>query len=132
MELTEDVYANIRATLTNSVRKRLMAERRIGCLLSGGLDSSLICGLVVQEANKLGIQQKYPIQTFSIGMGDNSPDIIAARKVAAHLKTEHHEIIFTQEDVFNAMVPVIKCLEVFDVTTIRASIPMYLLSKYIK
>ncbi len=64
LKLTEDYYANIRLCLINSVRKRLMAERRIGCLLSGGLDSSLICGLVVQEAKKLGIQQDYPIQTW--------------------------------------------------------------------
>lgn len=132
IKLTNDYYENIRVCLRNSVRKRLMAERRIGCLLSGGLDSSLICGLVVQEANKLGIQQKYPIQTFSIGMGDTSPDIVAARKVAKTLNTEHHEVVFTAEDAVNAIIPVIKSLELFDVTTIRASIPMYLLSKYIK
>lgn len=132
VKLTNDFYENIRLTLTNSVRKRLMAERRIGCLLSGGLDSSLICGLVVQEAQKLGIQQKYPIQTFSIGMGDSSPDILAARKVADMLRTEHHEVVFTPQMAVDAILPVIKALEVYDVTTIRASIPMYILSKYIK
>ena len=61
--------------------KRMMAHRRIGCMLSGGLDSSLITGLVVQCAKELGL--KYPIQTFSVGM-DDSPDIIAARKVNLH------------------------------------------------
>ena len=111
---------------------RLMAERRIGCLLSGGLDSSLICGLVIQEARKLGIQDKYPIQTFSIGMGDTSPDILAARQVAKMLNTEHHEINFTAKDAVEAILPVIKALESYDITTIRASIPMYLLAKYIR
>jgi asparagine synthase (glutamine-hydrolysing) len=108
-----------------------MGERRIGCLLSGGLDSSLISGLVVQEVRKNG-QQNYPIQTFSIGMGDESPDVLAARKVAKHLQTEHHEVIFSEQDAIDAVIPVIKALESYDVTTIRASIPMYLLSKYIR
>lgn len=107
-----------------------MAQRRMGCLLSGGLDSSLITGLMVQEAKKAGIT--YPIQTFSIGMGDESPDVLAARKVAKHLNTEHHEVIFTPEDACNAIRPVIRALESYDITTIRASIGMYLLAKYIK
>ena len=75
----DNVYENIRNCLINAVRTRLMGERRIGCLLSGGLDSSLISGLLVQEARKAGIS--YPIQTFSIGMGEESPDVLAARKV---------------------------------------------------
>lgn len=132
VKLTGDYYENIRNCLGNAVRVRMMAERRIGCLLSGGLDSSLICGLVVQEARKLGIHEKYPLQTFSIGMGDTSPDILAAREVAKMLQTEHHEVIFTQKDVVEAIQPVIKALESYDITTIRASIPMYLLSKYIR
>ena len=57
---------------------RLMSNRRIGCMLSGGLDSSLVTALTVQEARKRGIA--YPVQTFSIGMGEESPDLIAARK----------------------------------------------------
>lgn len=115
-----DVLANICACLTNAVRMRLMSQRRMGCLLSGGLDSSLISGLMVHEARKIGIN--YPIQTFSIGMGDESPDIVAARKVAKHLNTEHHEVIFTAQDAINAIQPVIKALESYDITTIRASI----------
>jgi asparagine synthase (glutamine-hydrolysing) len=128
--LTDNVLENIRQSLTNAVRMRLMSHRRIGCLLSGGLDSSLITGLMVQEARKAGIN--YPIETFSIGMSQDSPDIVAARKVAAHLKTEHHEVVFSAEDAINSIRDVIKSLESYDVTTIRASIGMYLLSKYIK
>jgi asparagine synthase (glutamine-hydrolysing) len=115
-----DIYENIRRCLTNAVRMRLMSQRRIGCLLSGGLDSSLICGLLVQEARKAGIV--YPLQTFSIGMGDESPDVVAARKVAKHLNTEHHEVIFTADEAFKAVPDVIKALESYDITTIRASI----------
>lgn len=130
VNLTENILENIRNCLTNAVKMRLMSQRRIGCLLSGGLDSSLISGLMVHEARKAGIS--YPIQTFSIGMGEESPDVLAARKVAKHLGTEHHEVIFTAEDAVNSVRDVIKALESYDITTIRASIGMYLLSKYIK
>lgn len=125
-----DVLANIRNSLTNAVRMRLMSHRRMGCLLSGGLDSSLVTGLMVHEARNAGIT--YPIQTFSIGMGDESPDIVAARKVAQHLGTEHHEVVFTPQDAFDSVRFVIKALESYDITTIRASIGMYLLAKYIR
>jgi len=128
--LGSDVYENIRACLTNAVRMRLMAQRRIGCLLSGGLDSSLISGLLVSEMHKAGIS--YPIQTFSIGMSEESPDIVSARKVAKFLNTEHHEIIFTPEDAVKSIPNVVRALESYDITTIRASIGMYLLSKYIR
>ncbi|KAK9870514.1 hypothetical protein WA026_008071 [Henosepilachna vigintioctopunctata] len=124
-----DHLKNVKDLLTSAVRKRLMGERRIGCLLSGGLDSSLIASLLVREAKKQNLP--YKVQSFSIGMGD-SPDLKAARKVAEFIGTEHHEIIFTEEDVANALDDVIYTLETPDITTIRASIPMYLISKYIQ
>lgn len=68
---------------------RLMSHRRIGCMLSGGLDSSLIAALTIQEARKQGIT--YPIQTFSIGMDDESPDLIAARKVNVLMNNESND-----------------------------------------
>jgi asparagine synthase (glutamine-hydrolysing) len=77
--IKDDVLLNIRSYLVNAVRMRLMSHRRIGCMLSGGLDSSLISALTVQEARKQGVT--YPIQTFSIGMDEESPDLVAARKV---------------------------------------------------
>lgn len=125
VKLTEDIYENIRNCLTNAVKMRLMSHRRIGCLLSGGLDSSLISGLLVQEARKAGIT--YPIQTFSIGMGEESPDVLAARKVAKHLNTEHHEVIFSPADAVNAVKDTIRALESYDITTIRASIGILLI-----
>ncbi|KAK3907981.1 Asparagine synthetase [glutamine-hydrolyzing] [Frankliniella fusca] len=128
-KLTGDVHSNIRTLLSSAVKKRLMADRRIGCLLSGGLDSSLIAALLVKLAKEANLP--YPIQTFSIGMGD-SPDIIAAREVAKHIGSEHHEIIFTEEDVVKVLDEVICTLETFDITTIRASVGMYLISRAIK
>lgn len=127
--VTNDVHENIRKLLSAAVKKRLMADRRIGCLLSGGLDSSLIAALLVKHAKEVNLP--YKIQSFSIGMGD-SPDIIAARQVADYIGTEHHEIIFTEADVTDVLDKVIYQLETFDITTIRASIGMYLISKYIK
>lgn len=125
----ETVKGNIRTLFENAVRKRLMAHRRIGCLLSGGLDSSLVAATLVKLAKEEKLP--YPIQTFSIGSED-SPDIIAARKVAAHIGSEHHEMIFSVEEGIQALKDVISHLETYDITTIRASVGMYLISKYIK
>ncbi|XP_021920732.1 asparagine synthetase [glutamine-hydrolyzing] isoform X2 [Zootermopsis nevadensis] len=124
-----DVHANIRTLLTAAVRKRLMADRRIGCLLSGGLDSSLVAALLVKLAKDENLP--YKIQSFAVGMG-NSPDIEAARVVANHIGTEHHEVIFTEQDVMSVLDKVIYHLETPDITTVRASIGMYLISRYIK
>lgn len=129
VNIGEDVKENIRNLLTEAVRKRFMAERRIGCLLSGGLDSSLIAALAVKIAKEVGI--KYPIQTFSTGM-PGSTDLAAARKVADMLGTEHHEVVFNPEDGFKALRSVIWSLESYDITTVRASVGMYLVSKYIR
>ena len=74
----QDVKQNIRDLLTMGVKKRLMADRRIGCLLSGGLDSSLVAALLVKLSKELGVT--YPVQTFSTGM-EGSTDLMAARKV---------------------------------------------------
>ncbi|MCI4395365.1 hypothetical protein PGIGA_G00179440 [Pangasianodon gigas] len=125
----ETVKSNIRILFENAVRKRLMAQRRIGCLLSGGLDSSLVAAMLVKLAKEEQLQ--YPIQTFSIGAED-SPDVIAARKVAAHIGSEHHEVNFTPEEGIRALEEVIFHLECYDITTVRASVGMYLISKYIR
>ncbi len=121
----EDLYSMIRYYLRSAVKKRLMSERPIGCFLSGGLDSSLITALVAEyyPPNKL--------ETFAVGLKD-SPDLIYARKVADHLGTKHHEIIVTEEDMINAIPNVIYHIESYDTTTVRASTPMYLMSKYVK
>ncbi|XP_029370485.1 asparagine synthetase [glutamine-hydrolyzing] [Echeneis naucrates] len=125
----ETVKSNIRTLFENAVRKRLMAHRRIGCLLSGGLDSSLVAATLVKMAKEEELQ--YTVQTFSIGSED-SPDIMAARMVAAHIGSEHHEVNFTAEEGIQAIEEVISHLETYDITTIRASVGMYLVSKHIR
>ncbi|XP_060517860.1 asparagine synthetase [glutamine-hydrolyzing] [Cylas formicarius] len=119
---------NIVKLLTMAVKKRLMADRRLGCLLSGGLDSSLVAALLVQEAKKVNLP--YKIQSFAIGM-EGSPDLPKAREVANFIGTEHHEVIFTEEDIASVLDDVIYTLETPDITTIRASIGMYLIAKYV-
>ena len=123
-----DVSANIRNLLQAAVQKRLMGGRRIGCLLSGGLDSSLIAALLLRHAKGAGIQ--YPVQTYAIGM-EGSPDVAAARRVAKHIGSEHHEVIFTPSQGIEAIRDVIHALESYDITTVRASVGMFLVSKYI-
>ncbi|XP_067111569.1 asparagine synthetase [glutamine-hydrolyzing]-like [Osmerus mordax] len=125
----DTVKSNIRTLFENAVRKRLMAHRRIGCLLSGGLDSSLVAATLVKLSKEEKL--KYPIQTFAIGAED-SPDILAARKVAAHIGSEHHEVNFTAEEGLQAVDEVILHLETYDITTVRASVGMFLVSKYIR
>ena len=101
-----------------------MSERPIGCLLSGGLDSSLITSIL---CNLLGSEN---VRTYSIGM-TGSEDLKQAQKVATYLGTKHTEVLFTPEEGFNAIPDVIRDLESYDITTIRASVGMWLLAKYI-
>ena len=117
----------IRGTLINSVKKRLLSDRPIACLLSGGLDSSLITSIVV---NLLKNKTKNKLETFSIGL-PGSTDLIYAKKVANYLDTKHTEIILTEDDFFNAIPEVIEKIESYDTTTVRASVGNYLISKYI-
>lgn len=114
----------IRGILEQAVHSRIdNTEREIGFLLSGGLDSSLIAAIA---SRKIG-----QIKTFSIGLAD-SPDLIAARKVADFLGTTHTEVTFTIDEGLRAVRDVIRSIESYDTTTIRASTPMWLLCKYIK
>ncbi len=131
LNLTEDVYENIRKCFTNAVKKRIFGERRIGCLLSGGLGSSLVCGILAQELKK-NSETDYPILTFSIGMGVDSHDLLNAKTVSKYLGTEHHEITFTKEEATGCLREVIRITESYDKITIRDAIVMYLLSKYIQ
>ena len=119
---TSEIVKNIKDKLHSAVNKRLLSERKIGCLLSGGLDSSIITFLT---AKILGSEN---LRTFSIGL-EGSEDLIAAEKVAKYLKTEHTSIIVSENELLGAIEPTIKQIESYDITTVRASTPMYLLSK---
>tara|TARA_R110002020_G_scaffold50716_7_gene143226 strand:+ start:12778 stop:14433 length:1656 start_codon:yes stop_codon:yes gene_type:complete len=128
---------NIRDLLTKSVRKRLMSDREVGCLLSGGLDSSLIASLVQRDMREFAtsshndlVATPNSIKTFSIGM-PGSPDLMYAKQVARWIKSDHHEVLVSPKDFLDAIPEVIRRIESFDTTTVRASVGNYLVSKYI-
>jgi asparagine synthase (glutamine-hydrolysing) len=121
----KDILIGIRSRLESAVKKRMMAEREIGSLLSGGLDSSLISALV----NKY--HSGFPLKTFSIGM-PGSVDLEFAQSVADHLGTDHHQIQISEADFLSAIETVIYKIESYDTTTVRASVGNYLVSKFIR
>jgi asparagine synthase (glutamine-hydrolysing) len=120
-------YLSIYKYLYEAVKKRVIGttERPIACLLSGGLDSSTITAMVNSFLPK-GV-----LETYSIGL-PNSTDLVYARKVAQYLGTKHTEIILTEEDFFEAIPEVIRSIESYDTTTVRASVGNYLIGKYIR
>jgi len=124
-----DYFENIITNLTKAVEKRcLTTERPIACLLSGGLDSSLITALVNEYYKSKYFDKK--LETYSIGLL-GSEDLKYARIVADYLGTNHTEIIVTEKEMFDAIPEVIYAIESYDTTTVRASIGNYLLGKYI-
>ena len=125
----QSYYDNIGQLFCESIKKRcLNTERPIACLLSGGLDSSLVTALV--NEHYLSTQRKLPLETYSIGL-EGSVDLKYAKIVATYLKTKHTEIILTEREMFEAIPEVIQAIESYDTTTVRASIGNYLLGKYI-
>ena len=127
----------LRKALEDSVHRQLMSDVPYGVLLSGGLDSSVISAIAKKYAAKRIEDQDqeeawWPnLHSFAVGLV-GSPDLIAARKVADHIGTVHHEIHFTVQEGLDALRDVVYHLETYDVTTIRASTPMYLMSRVIK
>ncbi|MCF0106269.1 MAG: asparagine synthase B [Holdemanella sp.] len=120
----ETICKNIHDKLINGVKKRMDADAPVGFLLSGGLDSSLVCAISQSLVDK-------PIETYAIGMSQDAIDLKYAKQVADYIHSNHHEIIITRKDVIEAIEPVIKALATYDITTIRASIGMYLICKAI-
>lgn len=120
----ETVCKNIHDKLVAGVEKRLDADAPLGFLLSGGLDSSLVCAISAKILKK-------PIRTFAIGMSTDAIDLKYAKEVADFIHSDHQEIIITKEDVLAALPEVISMLGTYDITTIRASIGMYLICKAI-
>lgn len=122
----DDAKKNVHDLLVKAVQKRLSSDRDIGCLLSGGLDSSIIAAILAREMKNKG----KTLRTFSVGFPD-STDIIYAREVAKHIGSEHHEHIIQYEDALHRINDVIYATETFDTTSVRASTPMYLLCEWI-
>lgn len=127
----------IRKSLEAAVHRQLMSDVPYGVLLSGGLDSSIIAAVTAKYArNRIesGDTQEawYPrLHSFAVGL-EGSPDLVAAQKAADHIGSIHHEVHFTVQEGLDAVRDVIYHLETYDVTTVRASTPMYLLARVIK
>ena len=127
----------LRQALEDAVERQLMADVPYGVLLSGGLDSSIISAIAKKfaamriESGNTEAAWWPQLHSFAVGLV-GSPDLAAARKVADHIGTIHHEITFTIQEGLDAIRDVIYHIETYDVTTIRASTPMYLLARFIK
>ncbi|MDG1379992.1 MAG: asparagine synthase B [Flavobacteriaceae bacterium] len=129
--------AEVRQALEDAVHRQLMSDVPYGVLLSGGLDSSVTSAIAKKYAERRieaddKEQAWWPqLHSFSVGL-EGSPDLVAAKKVANHIGTIHHEIVFTIQEGLDAINDVIYQLETYDITTIRASTPMYLMARVIK
>ena len=122
------IAQRIRDTFMRAVEKRcITTERPMACLLSGGLDSSIVVAVVSNYRVRYGL---LPVETYSIGL-EGSEDLKYAKMVAEHLGTNHHEIVVSESDFLDAIPEVIYAIESYDTTTVRASIGNYLLGKYI-
>ena len=121
----DSIAGNIHDKLVEGVRKRLDSDAPLGFLLSGGLDSSLVCAIAASLSDK-------PIRTFAIGMDTDPIDLKYAREVADYLGADHTEVIMTKEEVIANLETVIKALATWDITTIRASMGMYLVCRAIR
>ena len=120
----ETVCSKIHGKLVAGVEKRLVADAKVGFLLSGGLDSSLVCAIAQKKSAA-------PIRTFAIGMSEDAIDLKYAKQVADYIGSDHTEVIMTRQLVLDSLEDVIHLLGTFDITTIRASMGMYLLCKWI-
>lgn len=120
----DTVCKNIHDKLVAAVEKRLDSDAPVGFLLSGGLDSSLVCAIAAKLSDK-------PIETFAIGMDKDAIDLKYAKQVADYIGSNHHVIYMTKEEVIASLPAVVKLLGTYDITTIRASMGMYLICKAI-
>ena len=123
----EEVLKNINKLFKEAVYKRIMSDdhKDICCLLSGGLDSSLVSSIVCSQF------EPNTIKTYSIGL-EGSPDLYYSQVVADYIKSDHTIIQLTEEDFLNSIEETIKVIESYDITSVRASVGNYLVSKYIK
>ncbi len=121
----DEAAAKIKELLVKGVKKRLDADAPVGFLLSGGLDSSLVCAIAQKMMDR-------PIETFAIGMNEDAIDLKYAKEVADYIGSKHHEIIINKQIVLDSLEEVVAALGTYDITTIRASMGMYLICKGLK
>ena len=137
LENEKKIITKLKKSLEQSVKQQLMTDVPYGVLLSGGLDSSIIAAVAKKYSKKRietnnSLDAWWPkLHSFAIGL-EGSPDLSAAKIVAKHIDSVHHEIIFTLQEGLDAINDVIYSLETYDVTTVRASTPMYLMARVIK
>lgn len=124
----EEAKRRIREELIFAIESRMMAQTELCCLLSGGLDSSLVAAV----ASNLYRRQGKKLKTFCIAIDENAPDAVFAKKAAAHIGSEHTTIIISEEEWLSSVEHVIYCIESFDTTSVRASCGQFLISKWIK
>jgi asparagine synthase (glutamine-hydrolysing) len=121
----DEIIENIRNLFMNAVEKRLMSDRKLACLLSGGLDSTTVAAIVASK------YEPYTLSTYSIGL-KGSIDLYYAKIASEYFKTKHTSIELTNEDFLNAIEKTIKQIESYDTTSVRASVGNYLVSLYIR
>jgi len=124
-EVPDHVLRAVRERLVKTVERQMMGDVPVGVFLSGGLDSSLVAAIAAKWCRERGTRLK----TFAVGLED-SPDLLAARTVAEHLDTEHHESIYTAEEAIDALPEVVRAIESFDPALVRSAVPNYILAEF--
>ena len=123
--IPEAILTRVRERLIATVERQMMGDVPVGVFLSGGLDSSLVAAIAARWYERRGERLK----TFAVGL-ENSPDLLAARAVAEHLGTEHHESVYTAEDALEALPKVVRVIESFDPSLVRSAVPNYILAEF--
>lgn len=122
--IPDDMLARVRARLVETVERQMMGDVPVGVFLSGGLDSSVVAAIAARHAKGRGCR----LATFAVGLAD-SPDLAAARSVAAFLDTDHHESVYTPQDAIRVLPAVVRALEHFDPSLVRSAVANYLLAE---
>ncbi len=120
-----EILALVRERLVQTVERQMMGDVPVGVFLSGGLDSSLVAAIAARHAERHG--ERLP--TFAVGLA-GSPDLAAARAVAAHLGTDHHESVYTAEDALAVLPDVVRTIESFDPSLVRSAVPNFILAEF--
>ncbi|MEA2403593.1 MAG: hypothetical protein QOE08_240 [Thermoleophilaceae bacterium] len=121
----DDVRDATRDVLVDAVERQMMGDVPVGVFLSGGLDSSLVAAIAQRYLERRGQR----LNTFAVGT-ERSPDLLAARAVAAHLGTEHHESVYTADDATRSVTAVVEAIEAFDPSLVRSAVPNLMLARF--
>ena len=120
-----ELLERTREVLVDSVRRQLMGDVPVGVFLSGGLDSSLVAAIAQRVLRERG----ETLKTFAVGI-DDAADLVAARAVADHLETEHHEWVYSQDEAQRALPEVVRVIEAFDASLVRSAVPNLMLARF--